>query len=136
MSKVATGTWWASRDGEFFTSGPHGTREEAIFAGREDFEGKGFYVVEAASEAITFSAARLIDDQYFDRDDLFHSDGDGPDRRGNSQAADAELQEMLDAWLARHADTFVSPTMFAWSRGKELIPTGAVSDELEVQDDG
>jgi hypothetical protein len=129
MSASTKGSWWASRDGEFYTAGPYANREQAIVAGRQDFEGAGFYIVEAGSVGVSFDASRLIEDQYFENGDLFHSDGDGPDRRGNATAADAELQEMLDAWLVRHRDTFVAPTMFAWTRNKELIPTGAVSIE-------
>ncbi|MBB3940726.1 hypothetical protein GGR39_002383 [Novosphingobium fluoreni] len=128
MTKDLQGTWWASRDGDFYTSGPHDTREQAIFAGREDFDGGAFHIVEAGIAPLRFSAARLIDQQYFEDDELFHPGASGADRRGNCKAADAELQEMLDAWLVRHADTFVAPTMFAWSRNEEFIPAGAVGE--------
>jgi hypothetical protein len=129
MNTKSAGEWWASRDSDYYTSGPHETRDDAIFAGREDFEGEGFYVLEAATMPIRFSASRLIDDQYFESDDLFHADGGEPDRRGNSAAADAELQEMLDAWLTRHRDTFADPSQFAWSRNEEFIPAGAVGEQ-------
>jgi len=129
MSKDLTGTWWASRDADFYTSGPHETREAAIFAGREDFQGGEFYIVEAGLEPFGLDAAELIESQYFEAVGLFHGDGPDPDRRGNCKAADAELQEMLDAWLVRHADTFVAPTIFAWSRNEELIPAGAVGEQ-------
>jgi len=125
----AAGSWWASRDADVYTSGPHDTREQAIFAGREEFDGDAFYVVEAGIAPLRFSGARLIDSQYFDDDELFHEDGPDADRRGNCKAADAELQEMLNAWLVRHADTFVAPTIFAWSRNEEFIPAGAVGEQ-------
>jgi hypothetical protein len=136
VKNTAPGSWWSGRNPEFYTSGPHDTREEAILAGREEFEGQGFYIVEAAMIEIRLSASRLLDDQYFDSDELFHEDGREPDRCGNHKAADAELQDILNAWLLRHRDTFVAPSKFAWTRGAEFIPAGAVSDELEVQHDG
>ncbi len=129
MSGISSEGWWASRDGGFYTCGPAPSREGIILEGRDDFDGEAFYIIKAATEPLTFGAARLIDDQYFERNDLFSTEGYSADRRGNCKAADAELQEMLDAWLVRHADTFVAPTMFAWSRNKEFIPAGAVGEQ-------
>jgi hypothetical protein len=129
MKGICSEGWWASRDADFYTCGPAPTREVIILEGRDDFDGEGFHIIEAGTQPLTFSASRLIDDQYFEQDELFSIEGDGADRRGNSAAADAELQEMLDAWLVRHADTFVSPTIFAWSRNEELIPAGSVGEQ-------
>lgn len=123
------GPWWAGYDGDTFTSGPHDTREQAIFAGREEFDGSGFYVIEAATMPIKFSVSRLLDDQYFDCDDYWSDEGGEPDRCGNHAAADAELQELLDAWLVRHRDTFVDPGVFAWTRNRAFIAAGAVGEQ-------
>lgn len=128
MADNEEGGWWASRDGDWYSVGPEASREAVIRAGIVDFDGDAFHIVEAYLVPIQFSAAELIDVQYFENDDLFHMDGGEPDRRGDSKAADAELQALLDGWLAKHSKTFASPTVFAWSRNEELIPAGAVAD--------
>lgn len=131
MTEKTKGGWWASHDGEFYKVGPLATREEALTEGAEQFGGRAFYIVEAGLHEIKFSAAAIIDDQYFDDDDLWY-DSDGADRCGDSKVADAELQQLLDGWLAKHIGTFRSPTAFAWSRNEEMIPAGAVSGEISA----
>ena len=128
MSDRANGGWWASRNGEFYSVGPLETRKQVLKEGAIEFDGDAFHIAEAALHTIKLSAAAVIDDQYFDDSDLWF-DGDRADRCGNSAAADAELQQLLDDWLARHANTFVQPDAFAWIRNQELIPAGAVSAE-------
>lgn len=128
MSEQGKSGWWASHDGEFYKVGPVATRKQILQAGAAEFEGFAFYIVEAGLHEIKFSAADLIEDQYFNAEDLWY-DGEGADRACDSTAADAELQALLDGWLAKHIDTFDKPTAFAWSRNEELIPAGAVSAE-------
>lgn len=128
--KTQRAGWWASENAEFYTVGPCDTREQAIAEGAEDFEGGSFYIVEAGVHVLRFRADLLIEDQYFEKDGLFADEGGRADRRGDSKAADEELQQLLDGWLAKHAATFVRPNAFAWSRNEEFIPAGAVSGEM------
>lgn len=131
MNDTTKGGWWASHDGEFYTVGPLATREQALKEGAEHFDGFAFYIVEAALHEIKLSAAAIIEHQYFEDEDLWY-DGDGADRCAGSVEADAELQQLLDGWLAKHIGTFRTPTSFAWSRNEELIPAGAVSGEISA----
>lgn len=103
--------WWSGSNEEYFTNGPFDTREDAVAA----LDGEGGYVVKAALMPITFSAASLIDDQYFECDDYFSGEHGEPERVGFGDAvalADAELQALLDAWTARWRHTFNQPEMF------------------------
>ncbi|GEM_PF-4568342 len=131
MTDKKNSGWWASRNGEFYTVGPLETRAQALDEGASEFEGDAFYIVEAGLHEIKFSAAAIIDDQYFDDSDLWY-DSDGADRCAGSEVADAELQQLLDGWLTKHIGTFRTPTAFAWSRNEELIPAGAVSGEISA----
>ncbi|MBO9724341.1 MAG: hypothetical protein J7530_08200 [Novosphingobium sp.] len=127
MTDKTNGGWWASHDGEFYNVGPLDTREQALKEGASEFEGDAFYIVEAGLHEIKLSAAAVIERQY----DLWY-EGEGADRCAGSAEADAELQQLLDGWLAKHIGTFRNPTTFAWSRNEELIPAGAVSGEISA----
>lgn len=113
--------WWAGRFNDYFTEGPFETRDEAFEAARDAFE-DDFYITQAETCSIHFSASRLIDDQYVENDDLFDCEHGEPDRLGGSAAADAELQALLDAWLEKHEATFATPNIFAWARNEEYFP--------------
>ncbi|WP_313434327.1 hypothetical protein [Novosphingobium sp.] len=131
MTDTRKGGWWASRNGEFYNVGPLETREQALKEAASEFEGDAFYIVEAGLHEIKLSATAVIERQYFEDEDLWY-DGDGADRCAGSEAADAELQQLLDGWLSKHISTFRSPTAFAWSRNEEMIPAGAVSGEISA----
>lgn len=113
--------WFSGTNDEYFTNGPFETREEAI----EALDGYGGHIIEAERYPITFSARRLIDDQYFDCEDYFSGEYSEPARYGNEEfvaAADAELQAALDAWLAKWSVSFIQPEMFCRQRNAEYIP--------------
>lgn len=117
MTKINEPTWWAGSNDEWFTEGPFDTREEALAEGRayaEDHELEGFFIAEARTQEIRFSAKRLIEDQYMELEDAFDFDnGNEPDRLKGAEEADAELQALLDAWCEKHKGTFVQPGVFA-----------------------
>lgn len=120
--------WWSGRDDEYFTNGPFETREEAI----EALDGDGGYIVEAERYPITFSAERLINDQYFDCDDYFSGEYAEPARYGNEEfvaKADSELQQVLDVWLAKWSVSFIQPEMFCRQRNGEYIEPDAEESE-------
>lgn len=115
--------WWAGSNEEFFTDGPFATREDAIAEYKSSWmPEEGFHIVEAVAGRVWFSAGRLIVRQYEDDDDLWGIDGPSPDRLGEHEAADKELQELLDKWVEKYSDTFVQPTMFRGQRNAEFIP--------------
>lgn len=119
--------WWSGSNDELYTNGPFATKEEAV----AELDGGGGYIVEAVSARVRFSAARLIDQQYFEDDDYFSGEHGEPDRIGDGELiaqADAELQAALDAWLGKWRHTFVTPEMFANSRNHESIPADYTSD--------
>lgn len=116
--------WWSGGDGEWFTNGPCATREEAI----GELCGEGGHLVEALAGVVHFSAERLIADQYFEDDQGFDYDHSEPDRVGGADviaAADAELQALLNGWLARWGHTFVKPSLFAATRNAEYVEPDA-----------
>lgn len=118
--------WWAGDNEEWYSHGPFDTREEAVKA----LDGYGGHVTEAIQQSVKFSADNLLDDQYFDGDDLFDMDRTEPDRIGGADliaAADAELQTLLDAWAARWQHTFAAPSLFAGTRNGEAIAAEAVA---------
>jgi len=112
--------WWSGDNDEHFTNGPFETREDAI----EALDGDGGYVIEAERHVVTFSAERLINDQYFDCEDYFSGDYSEPARYGSEEfvkQADAELQQLLDNWLAKWSVCFVQPEMFCRQRNDEYF---------------
>jgi hypothetical protein len=115
--------WFSGANDEWYSNGPFDTRDEAI----EALEGEGGFIIEAQKQRVRFTASGLIDDQYYDADDLFSYDhGDEHDRIGGADliaAADAELQALLDAWTARWQHTFAAPTIFAATRNAEQVAT-------------
>ena len=116
--------WWASLSDEWFTGGPFDTRDQAIEEGEglaiEAGQAK-FWVAHAAPFEISFDAQRIIESQYFENEDLFSCEyGIEPDRLDGHEAADAELQELLKDWIARHSSTFVQPTLFSWCRTEHV----------------
>ena len=109
--------WYSGSSEEYFRNGPFDTRDEAVDA----LDGEGGFVIEAEVYPIELSADRLLDHQYFEADDLFDYEHGEPDRKGNFAEADAELQQLLNAWLDKWRDTFVQPNMFCRHSAAEYI---------------
>lgn len=114
--------WWAGKSDEFFTDGPFDSREIAISEysnnwGADD----GFHIIEAIQGRLSFSADRMISDQYFENEDIFSVDGAEPVRLKGADEADKELQALLDGWVEKHKSTFVTPTLFLNQRNEEYI---------------
>lgn len=124
--------WWSGTNDEWYSNGPFDTRDQAVAA----LDGHGGYIVEAQNGVIHFSADRLIQHQYYDDEDLFAYDyGDEPERRGPIaaiEAADAELQILLDSWLNRHRATFMPPVTFAATRNAEKVERDSVTPAVEA----
>lgn len=114
------GGWYAGRDQEWFTVGPMPTRECAIAEGKALFD-EGFFIIEAEKQKLRFDAARLIEDQYLEAVEFFGEDGE-PERFAGSEAADKELQSLLDEWTRKHQNTFAQFNLFAWTANEEFIP--------------
>jgi hypothetical protein len=122
--RAAVWEWWSGSNDEYYTNGPFASREAAISA----LDGYGGFIVEAVKKSVQFSADQLIDSQYFEDDDYFSGEHGEPDRAGGGDAiaaADAELQAVLDAWLAKWGHTFVAPEMFAMTRNRASIAAEA-----------
>lgn len=120
VTDKANWVWWSGSNEEFFSNGPFETRDEAVDALEEE---RGF-VIHALPYALNFSARRLLDDQYFECEDYFSGEHGEADRVGKPEGiaeADAELQSLLDAWVAKWKGTFVAPEMFAASSPAEFI---------------
>jgi hypothetical protein len=116
--------WWAGRNEEWFTVGPEDSRSDVVEIAQGEFDGEPFYIIEAQRGALTLNAERLLNEQYFEADDLFDFEHSEPDRCGGADqiaAADAELQALLDGWCDRWRHTFTTPTLFAASRNREHI---------------
>jgi len=126
LAPPADWQWWAGNNDEWYGSGPHASREEAIAEGRTCYGPEDtLHIIEAVRHDVRFTGSRLIEDQYFEADDLFDFDNTEPDRVGGADeiaAADDELQALLDAWTARWRHTFADPTIFAASRNHEVLP--------------
>lgn len=120
--------WYAGRDNENYTVGPEDTRKAVIAAGRQDFDGEAFHIIEARKGTMRpwLPSASDIVEQMFDRayeDGAFGDDYGEPYGPLEAQkAADDDLDALLAAWYERHADVFPTPWMFAESRNAETIP--------------
>lgn len=120
--------WWSGTNDEYMTNGPFACREDAI----EALDGYGGYIVEAKRYPITFSAERLINEQYFECEDYFCGEYTEPARYGDADfvaTADAELQQLLDGWLAKWSVSFIQPEMFCRQRNDEYIPADGEDTE-------
>lgn len=114
--------WWSGTSAEWYENGPFETREQAV----AELCGEAGYVVEALppGQDVHFSAEDLISAQYFEDNESFDFDHGEPDRCGPEaaiKAADAELQQLLDAWCEKHAGTFLRGNLFGGTRNEERI---------------
>lgn len=129
--------WWAGRDEEWLTIGPCNTREDAIAEGLCGFgEGEGdFVVLEGVMHEIGLSATSVLDGAYdnWADSDLFWTEHDAPEPQGSKedqQSAQAELQTLLDGWVAKWRHTLPTPNMFAATRNCETIRNTVDTDTL------
>lgn len=130
VAAATSAGWWAGTSEEYFQLGPFASREDAIREARcEEYHFDGFHIIEAGTYGITLSARRLLDDQYDENaEDLFDFDHAEPDRRAGADEANAELQNLLNEWVAKWSHTFVAPNMFAWCRNSEYFPAEEQAD--------
>jgi hypothetical protein len=120
--------WYASRDGENFTVGPYGTRDEAVAEARGIFDGR-FYVVQAAQDPLRLSATvdgmDVIENaECQDWTDFADPDGVDPlmDHVTDDQVADltARLRKATDEWQDWHG-IVIHPWAFTRQGGVETI---------------
>ncbi len=118
--------WYWSLDEENY-KGPEATRENAIEMGREDADGAPFFIMEACKGNLTGPSADTIIGNWIENEldnGTWGDDGDG-DMLGTPEeqkAATAELDALLDAWWAKHANLFPGPWVFNGTRNAEMIP--------------
>jgi hypothetical protein len=121
-------SWYASRDEESYLVGPEDTREAAIQAATEDFDGEPFHVVEACKGSMAAflpSGERLIEwmTECADDNGAFGED-DYCELIGTPEAitaAEEDAAATLKAWFDRHAALFPTPWAFAATRNGEWI---------------
>lgn len=133
--------WYASRDEENYTVGHEDSREAVIAAGRVDFDGDAFHILEARKGTMRqwLPSGSDITDQMFERasdDGAFGEDYGEPLGSLEAQkAADDDLDAVLAAWFERHAAIFPTPWAFAESRNAEQIPALAPTNPQEHDDE-
>lgn len=121
ITRDAGWQWWSGSSDEWYEYGPFETREQAI---SELVGSEGFVAECLPAGDVSFSAQELIENQFLEDNDAFDFERSEPDRVGSSKAidaADAELQGLLDAWCARHAKTFARGNLFAGTRNVERV---------------
>lgn len=129
----ATGWYWyAGTSAEWYQCGPHTSRDEALADARATFPaGVDIHLIEGRRGAIKFDAVQVIERFIeYDAGDLFDGEHRDPDRVGNAydvDAADQELQELLDGWLDRWRGTFTTPNLFADARNEEVVSAEALA---------
>lgn len=112
--------WWVGGNDEFLNiAGPLASREEAIAAGEHDRPGEPFYICRAGLHEWRAPDAASVMDQWVEgHDELWFEDGfggfDGPNASEREKAAEADLQEVLNAWFVRHKAMLPTATAFAW----------------------
>lgn len=120
-----TWQWYAGHDGETYSLGPEPTRDAILSVGRDDYGGDAFYIVEATKGTMQEylpSATDVIEmmQERADNDGAFGDDY--CEITGSVKAAEADLDQLLRDWYARHAAIFPTPWKFASSRNEEIIP--------------
>lgn len=114
--------WWAGSTEEFMNhGGPERTREDAIAVGRDAADGEGFHIVEARLAEYKFSAERVIEDMLENAETVYEDYAEIVAPADEAAAATAELQSLLDGWVARHPSMFTPATSFRATRNLEFI---------------
>jgi hypothetical protein len=127
--------WWAGSSEEFFDyGGPCKTREDAIADGRSNADGEAFFITEAVTADYRFCATRVIDDMIENAEVIYEDCAEVVGPKDEVDAATAELQALLDGWLARHSRLFSTPTLFAGTRNLEHIAGQCPDCEAECGD--
>lgn len=140
MTKLDTTDWqwWAGRDEEYLTVGPHATRDDAIAEALCDIGvGEGcFHVMEGRMHILTMSADGMLDrfiDGICDDSDLYSTEHDAPEWQATpdqQKQATAEMQAFMDVWMDQWRHTFTAPNMFADTRNREVIANTVDPDML------
>lgn len=130
--------WWAGTSEEFMNiGGPFTTRDEAIAEGRHCNDGDPFWIVEASlANWRAPSASSVLDMIIENADELFYEDGfDGEFDGGKDalEAAENDLQTVLNEWFLRHLRIFPTPTAFGCSGPSEQIDAPVEAEEVEDQ---
>lgn len=133
---MAERQWWASRDEEYCTEGPFRCRDDAIDAGREEWGYDGFYVMEVTPQVLRLDALKLLDNQYFDADDLFDIDHVDPDwvrsvPKEERDRAVLDLQALLNEWVEKNGHMLHQPNLFAETHSTEWFEP--IIDEEEEE---
>lgn len=121
--------WWAGQGGEGrFSLGPFLTRDEAVAAGRRDWDGAAFDIVEAVKGE---PSLRVDGDDILEMIDGRNEDHHDPDgdatifpgdisREARKELGDA-VSAIIAAWVERHK-VQVQGYMFDLSRNDEFVP--------------
>jgi hypothetical protein len=133
MSKEPVWQWWYSQSEESY-QGPESSRDAAIEAGRNEFDGEAFMIVEAAIKEPNlefFDADRVIEqcDEY--NEECHNPDGDAslfPETIAPVQKKDLErrLHEALAAWIEEN-NIRIHSWSFDKTRNEETIPEEPVA---------
>lgn len=119
--------WWVGGNDEYLNiGGPFATRDEAIAEGEHDRPGEPFYICRAGLHCWSPPDADTVIDNWVEaHDELWFDDGfpgfTGPDVADREKAAEADLQEVLNAWFERHKALLPDATAFAWHTGGEWL---------------
>lgn len=131
MSSSTEWGWYASEDEENYTVGPEASRDAVIAAGRVDFDGQPFFILEAIKPAaaslipnarsfIESALEAAADDEQFGEDGDFDLSGS----QEEAAAAYAELDAALSAWVEKWARILPTPRTFHATRNAEVIQAG------------
>lgn len=122
--------WFASSDEENYLTGPEDTREAIIEVGKNDYDGDGFYIVEAvrsdpsrlipsAENFLTQTLEGAADDGEFGEDGDYDLCG-APETQAR---AISELDAALQSWTAKWKHVLPAPWRFARTRNAEYVPS-------------
>ena len=124
-------SWWASLDEEHYTVGPCSNRDQIIEAGREDFDGRTFFIVEATKpdkRRLIPTAERIVCDalEAAADDGEFGEDGDFDllGKPEDTATAFAEMDAAIAAWVDRWKRILPKPWKFSATRNAEAIVGG------------
>jgi hypothetical protein len=133
-AQMETGDWWVGTSDEFMNiGGPLLSREAAIEEGRGHQGGDPFWICRATLHTWAPPSAESVMDLMADQSDEYWFDDGFPGFDGGKdaeKAAEADLQQVLNEWFARHLGIFPAPTAFAASSATEQIdaPPAAPAD--------
>ena len=121
--------WWQQKHEDSPCEGPYESRDEAISAGRYEWDGEGFYVLQAASDPVKLSewlgADRMIEraEEDIQDSDRYNADYDDvifdvkPDQEADLAS---RIKRACDEWQDEYGLRFV-PCTFSRSTVPEYI---------------